>query len=204
MALPWRLVLLSAVLLGAWAAARAGASLTRPRLKVPTDLSDVEDDEEDDAWREWGQPKVPKDVYKDGRVDFGAVQKMAAYRMKGPAWGFIRLQYDRHRTREKVVQLGHAWTGLMLTAHVKAKFFVLDTNTLYVRLEDERQIEEVVEFVLEQEDGYEVKVGDRFFRQPGDPPSTEVVGDPDLWKETDKLSERLVGTRFGPPKKPEL
>lgn len=73
------------------------------RVHIPDDLDDVIDDEEDDAWREWGKKSTPSsdsDLWPEdlSKMDMPQIQAEMAKRQSGPAIGFVKLRLGVHRT----------------------------------------------------------------------------------------------------------
>eukprot|EP00897_Mesotaenium_endlicherianum_P000323 jgi/Mesen1/10291/ME000079S09706 len=176
--------------------------LTKPRLHIPNDLDDVIDDEEDENWQAWGKDKqAPSLERKGGGLDSSKVN--TASRAKGSAFGFVKLQHDPLRPKEDVKRLAHIWTNILHTGQTKARFYPIDSHTMYVKIEDDRQIKDISEFVLEQYDAYELKIGDEFYRRAGDPPLSDVAKDPKVWDELSKLNSQLLDTQYGAKRKPQ-
>ncbi|KAK4411412.1 hypothetical protein Sango_0214200 [Sesamum angolense] len=66
------------------------------KVHIPDELDDVVDDEEDEAWREWGKPKQqlefdppPTDFTKMGLPE---MQDEMMKRQQGPLFGFVKLR----------------------------------------------------------------------------------------------------------------
>lgn len=74
------------------------------RVSVPDDLDDVVDDEEDEAWKEWGRKKQtdeqsrppPPDLSK---MDVSEIQAEMMKRHVGPSLGFVKLRPGAPRSR---------------------------------------------------------------------------------------------------------
>lgn len=75
----------------------------RRAVSIPDDLDDVVDDEEDEAWREWGRKKTAPDL--DPPRDFSDMDpaQIQAEIMRrqpvGPAYGFVKLRLGVSRTK---------------------------------------------------------------------------------------------------------
>lgn len=74
------------------------------RVHIPDDLDDVIDDEEDDAWRQWGKKSAPSSDFdlpppEDfSNMDISRIQAEMAKRQSGPAVGFVKLRLGVPRT----------------------------------------------------------------------------------------------------------
>ena len=81
---------------------------TGGRVRITDDLDDVVDDEEDDAWIQWGKKKPspsssssedddlkPSDL---SAMSMPEIQAELAKRQTGPAFGFVKLRFGRKRT----------------------------------------------------------------------------------------------------------
>ncbi|MQL77472.1 hypothetical protein Taro_009890 [Colocasia esculenta] len=150
------------------------------RVSIPDELDDVVDDEEDEAWKEWGRKKLP-DVNFDpppsdfSNVDLSEIQEEMMKRHTGPSFGFVKLQPGVRRSREEVPEMAMRWTKVLRTGAVEAKFTAVDVNTIMFTLERGQDTRELRDFVLSQPQAYEIKIGEHIFRRPGDPPLSEVV-----------------------------
>ena len=47
------------------------------------------------------------------------------------------------------------------------------------------------EFILSQDEAYEIKIGDQVFRRPGDPPLDEVAEQLRQWKKNEVIDEHV-------------
>ncbi|GKU96759.1 hypothetical protein SLEP1_g9956 [Rubroshorea leprosula] len=56
------------------------------------------------------------------------------------------------------------------------RFTGVDMSTIMFNMDNGRDMDELKEFILSQPEAYEIKIGDRAFRRPGDPPLEEVIG----------------------------
>ncbi|KAL9315002.1 hypothetical protein ACSQ67_016003 [Phaseolus vulgaris] len=76
---------------------------------------------------------------------------------------------------DMVAEFAMKWTYVLRTGAVGVRFMGVDPNTLMFNLESIKDLEELKEYVLDQPEAYEIKMGDQFFRRPGDPPLDEVI-----------------------------
>lgn len=149
-------------------------------VSIPDDLDDVVDDEEDEAWREWGRKKTtrydlepPPDF---SNMDPAQIQAEIMKRQPvGPAYGFVKLRLGVSRTKEEIPTIAMRWTKVLRTGATEVKFMPVDLSTVMFNMERGQDLEEVKEFVLSQPEAYEMKIGEQTFRRPGDPPLEEVV-----------------------------
>ncbi|KAM3231372.1 hypothetical protein ACQJBY_061509 [Aegilops geniculata] len=175
MALQGRLVVAGAVLLLLLC---GGTALAAKRAAIPDDLRDVVDDEEDEEWRHWGAGSGTRDVPDRpppdlSRMDPAALRAEILRGHGGPSLGFVKLRPGVRRTREEVAGVATRWSNVLRTGSVAAKFVAVDFGTLMFTMERGRDMRE--EFILGQPEAYEFKVGDQFFRRPGDPPLDQVI-----------------------------
>ncbi|KAH0751726.1 hypothetical protein AABB24_017030 [Solanum stoloniferum] len=148
-------------------------------IQVSDDLDDVVDDEEDEAWREWGRKKSTSSDFDPPPPDFGTmspseIQAEMMKRQLGPVFGFVKLRLGTRRTQEKVTEIAMRWTKLARTGAIEAKFMSVDVSTIMFTMEKGQDSIELKEFLLDQPEAYEIKLGDQLFRRPGDPPFEEV------------------------------
>lgn len=150
------------------------------RIHITDDLDDVVDDGEDDSWREWGQKKSatpdfdppPEDFSK---LDPSKMQQEMFKRQFGSVFGFIKLRLlGSPRTPDIVSEIATKWTKIARTGGIEAKFMGVDISTIMFTMEKGQDTIELKEFLLNQPDAYEVKIGDQLFRRPGDPPFEQV------------------------------
>lgn len=161
-------------------------------------LDDVIDDEEDEEWKAWGrkkEPQIPGNAYDDKKKTFdaNAFHDFSAAKVKGPAFGFVKLRRNPNRKDADVMRLASQWERLLRSGHIKSEFQPVDIMTLWYQLDDDQEIEELMDFIIAQEEAYEFKVGDRIFRRPGDVPLSELMGR-DVWEEQDKARQSVVGS----------
>ncbi|KAK9056171.1 hypothetical protein SSX86_027260 [Deinandra increscens subsp. villosa] len=192
---------------------------TKKRVHIPDDLHDVEDNEEDEAWIEWGQRKKmtkeefdpPPENFSD--MDIAQMREEIMKRQVGQSYGFVKLRLTDHRTPEMISDIAEKWTNLARTGAIGITFMGFDISTVMFSLENVQNTNEVSslqflitvnatgynhhehtltcvilvttklifvcvqvkEFVLSQPESYEIKMGDRFFRRPGDPPYDKLL-----------------------------
>ncbi|XP_052192877.1 uncharacterized protein LOC127801632 [Diospyros lotus] len=156
------------------------AEAGKRRVHITDDLDDVVDDEEDEAWREWGKKSTPPSKFDPPPLDFSdkempQLQAEMLKRQFGPVFGFIKLRLDLPRTPETVSEIAMKWTKLSRTGSIETQFMGFDLNTVMFTMEKGQDSIELKEFVLNQPEAYEIKIGDQVFRRPGDPPLEEEV-----------------------------
>lgn len=82
----------------------SGVGGTKKRVHIPDDLHDVEDNEEDEAWIEWGQKKRMTEEEFDpppenfSELGFTQMQEEVMKRQVGQSYGFVKLRLTDHRT----------------------------------------------------------------------------------------------------------
>ncbi|XP_065859629.1 uncharacterized protein [Euphorbia lathyris] len=149
------------------------------RVHIPDDLHDVIDDEEDDDWKQWGKKSTPAfegpHPSELEHMDMWQIQDLMMKQKTGPVFGFVKLRLGVHRTKDMVAEMAMKWTKVFRTGSVDIRFTGVDTNTIMFTLQNGRQSMELKEFILEEEEAYEIKIGDNIFRRPGDPPFEELV-----------------------------
>ncbi|XP_014498197.1 uncharacterized protein LOC106759511 [Vigna radiata var. radiata] len=146
------------------------------KVHITDDLDDVFDDEEDDAWKEWGKKPQPSFPPSDiSKMDPSQIQEEMKKRHSGPVIGFVKLRLGVRRSPDMVAEFAMKWTHILRTGAVGVRFMGVDLNTIMFNLESIKDLEELKEFVLDQSEAYEIKMGDEFFRRPGDPPLDEVI-----------------------------
>ncbi|XP_044492776.1 uncharacterized protein LOC123216433 [Mangifera indica] len=148
----------------------------KAKVQITDDLDDVVDDEEDEAWKEWGKkkPSVPE-KFDPPKIDYDTmslseIQHEIMSRQYGPVFGFVKLRLGTRRTRETVTETTKRWTQILKTGGIEANFAGVDVNTVMFTLQRGLDNLELKEFFLNQPEVYEVKIGDQLFRRPGDPP----------------------------------
>ncbi|KAE7999481.1 hypothetical protein FH972_003905 [Carpinus fangiana] len=177
------------------------AEASNRRVHITDDLDDVVDDEEDDAWKQWGKKSTPSPELDLRPSDLSAmsapeIQAEMMKRHSGPAFGFVKLRPGVRRSRDMVAETAMKWTKVLRTGAIEAKFMGVDLNTVMFSMERGQDTSELKDFVLNQAEAYEMKIGDQVFRRPGDPPLEELVAE--LHNEKSKLDNT------SPPKKDDF
>lgn len=72
------------------------------RVHITNDLDDVVDNEEDEAWKQWGQKKSSPDsdlpdIDFSQQTDFIKMQTQMMKYQTGPAFGFVKLRLAQRR-----------------------------------------------------------------------------------------------------------
>lgn len=72
------------------------------RVHITDDLNDVVDNEEDEAWKEWGKKKSSPDsdlpdIDFSQQTDFTKMQTEMMKYQTGPAFGFVKLRLSHRR-----------------------------------------------------------------------------------------------------------
>lgn len=168
-------LLVWALLVGYWAAAAEAK-----KVHIPDELDDVVDDEEDEAWKAWGKPKPKPLPPFDPPPDLSSlhpsqIQDEMLKRHMGTAMGFVKLRLDVQRSKDEITSIAEKWTKLLRTGSISAKIMAVDVNTIMFIIEDGQSVMEVKDFILEQPEAYEFKLGQQAFRRPGDPPLEVVI-----------------------------
>ena len=93
-----RLLLLTLIVAGIELAAGGKRS-----VQIPDELDDVVDDEEDEAWKEWGKRSAPPTKFDPPPTDFSGmdlseIQAEMLKRHSGPAFGFVKLRLGVRRS----------------------------------------------------------------------------------------------------------
>jgi hypothetical protein len=150
------------------------------KVHIPDQLDDVEDNEEDQAWKDWGKVKKEKLQFNpppefDGK-DLDKYQEEMLDRQMGTSMGFVKLRLGVSRKPEEAGLIARKWTDLLKTGSIQAKIYAVDRSTIMFVIERGQETKEVRDFVLSQDEAYEFKIGNAAFRRPGDPP-LEVVLD---------------------------
>ncbi|EOX95927.1 LRP chaperone MESD - like 1 [Theobroma cacao] len=165
------------------------------RIHITDDLDDVVDDEEDEAWKDWGKKKTspefdppPSDLDK---MEFSQIQEEVMKRHMGPAFGFVKLRLGIRRDQDKVAEIAMKWTKLLRTGALGVKFMGIDMSTIMFNMEDGQKILELKEFLLSQDEAYEIKIGDQVFRRTGDPPLDEVIEQLRQSKKNEEVDEHV-------------
>ncbi|XP_050203551.1 uncharacterized protein LOC126653656 [Mercurialis annua] len=152
------------------------------RIHITDDVDDVIDDEEDEAWKEWGKKSTASSDNDDpppsdlSNMDIAQIQElMTKQHHSGPVFGFVKLRLGVRRTPDMVTGIALKWTKVLRTGALEVKFNGVDTSTIMFTMEKGRQAMELKEFILNQPEAYEIKIGDQIYRRPGDPPLEEVI-----------------------------
>lgn len=158
---------------------RFAAALNR-RVHISDDLDDVIDEEEDEAWKEWGKQSTTSPEFDPPPSDLAAmdpsqIQAEMMKRQSGPLFGFVKLRFGVRRSPDMVAEIAMKWTKILRTGAIETKFMGVDSSTVMFTMEKRRDAEELKEFLLNQPEAYEIKIGDQVFRRPGDPPLEEVL-----------------------------
>ncbi|KAK7394753.1 hypothetical protein VNO78_15290 [Psophocarpus tetragonolobus] len=146
------------------------------KVHITDELDDVFDDEEDEAWKEWGKKPEPSFPPSDfSKLDPSQIQAEITKRHSGPLIGFVKLRLGPRRTPDIVADFAMKWTHFLRAGAVPVRFMAVDLSTIMFNLETIKDLDELKEFVLDQSEAYEIKIGDQFFRRPGDPPLDQVI-----------------------------
>ncbi|KAJ9563407.1 hypothetical protein OSB04_008567 [Centaurea solstitialis] len=153
-------------------------------IHIPDELDDVVDDEEDEAWKEWGQKKKkeedfdpPPPVDDFSEMDLARMQEDMMKRHHGPSFGFVKLRLGVRRTPAMITDTAMKWSKIARTGAIEVKFMGVDVSTIMFTLEKGQDTLELKDFILSQPEAYELKIGDRLFRRPGDPPFDDVFAE---------------------------
>ncbi|KAJ8748876.1 hypothetical protein K2173_013307 [Erythroxylum novogranatense] len=146
------------------------------RVHISDDLNDVVDEEEDEAWKQWGKKSAgpteqldppPSDL---SNMNLAEIQEMMAKQQVGPVIGFVKLRLGMRRTPDTVAEIAMKWTKVLRTGGVEVNFVGVDVSTIMFTMQQGRDMAELKEFILKEPDAYEIKIGDQVYRRPGDPP----------------------------------
>ncbi|KAJ0258653.1 hypothetical protein HA466_0074100 [Hirschfeldia incana] len=154
------------------------AEAGKRRIEITDDLDDVEDNEEDESWKTWGNKASTPDFDPPpdfSNMGFDQIQEEMAKRTFAPVVGFVKLRLGVKRTKDMVVDIAMKWTKVLRTGGLGVRFMAVDRSTVMFNLQNGKEVTELREFVLSQEEAYEVKIGKQEFRRPGDPPLDDVV-----------------------------
>ncbi|KAJ9539262.1 hypothetical protein OSB04_031995 [Centaurea solstitialis] len=177
---------------------------TKKRVRITDELDDVEDNEEDEAWKEWGRKKSmteeefdpPPDNFSE--LGFEQMREEVLKRQVGQSYGFVKLRLSEDRTPDMVSHIAEKWTNLARTGSIGVIFMGYDINTVMFTLHNAQNTLEFTDFLLSQPETYEIKMGDQFFRRPGDPPFEQLLRE--LYKKNKKRGKSSNDTAM----KPEL
>ncbi|OAY49145.1 uncharacterized protein LOC110615331 [Manihot esculenta] len=168
------------------------------RIHITDDLDDVIDDEEDEAWKQWGKKATPDSDEFDpppsdfSNMDMSQIQELMMKQHLGPVFGFVKLRLGVRRTPDMVGEIAMKWTKVLRTGAMEVRFNGVDTSTIMFTMENGKNKIELKEFILNQPEAYEIKIGDQVFRRPGDPPVEEVIEKLQIEKEkTSDTAEHL-------------
>ncbi|KAJ1408653.1 hypothetical protein SESBI_23435, partial [Sesbania bispinosa] len=113
------------------------------RVHITDDLDDVFDDEEDDAWKDWGKKPSPSFPPSDvTKLDPSQIQEEMMKRHAGPVIGFVKLRFGTPRTPDMVAELAMKWTQVLRTGAVGIRFMGVDLNTIMFNMESINDLEE--------------------------------------------------------------
>ncbi|CAI5506555.1 unnamed protein product [Closterium sp. Naga37s-1] len=130
------------------------------------------------------------DLHREARME----ELKASIRDRRPSFIFVKLRHDAgSRTLEDVQQLATRWQAGMTEGKIAANVYPLDSDTLHIALLTTAAASKVKEFVLEQEEAYELLVGDDVVRRPGDPPLESLVHR-DVWKR-ERMRQEMMKER---------
>ncbi|CAK7348866.1 unnamed protein product [Dovyalis caffra] len=169
------------------------ANAGRRSIHITDDLDDVIDDEEDEAWKNWGKnPNPSKDEFDPppsdlNKMNMQEIQEMMMKRNFGPVFGFVKLRLGVRRTPDVVGEIAMKWTKILKTGGIRVQFTGVDSSTIMFSMEQGRDTMELKEFILNEPEAYEIKIGDQVFRRPGDPPLEAVIEK--LQRERDKADD---------------
>ncbi|CAN1138298.1 hypothetical protein LINPERHAP2_LOCUS10592 [Linum perenne] len=163
------------------------------KFHITDDLSDVVDDEEDEAWKEWGKKKTddefdppPSDMSNMGIEE---IQEALMKRNMAPVFGFIKLRVGVKRTPDMVAGIAKKWTKMLRAGATEVNLMGIDRGTIMFNMADGRRSLELKEFVLNQTEAYEIKIGDNLFRRKGDAPLENVIEELQRAKYQEALTE---------------
>ncbi|KVI04414.1 hypothetical protein Ccrd_017272 [Cynara cardunculus var. scolymus] len=125
---------------------------TTPLCPKPT----LSPDSHSEAWKEWGQKKkLTKEKFDPPPVDFS---EMDLAQIRCSTYSDIAMK----------------WSKISRTGATEVKFMGVDVSTIMFTLEKGQDTLELKDFILSQPEAYEMKIADRLFRKPGDPPFDDV------------------------------
>jgi len=184
------------------------AQIRRKRPRIEDDLRDVEDNEEDDEWRAWGESRkspgeeepMPAIELNNGPIDVSKLMKRQA---AGPQLAFARLRPDPtgQRTQAKVDEIGELWTGLLRTGGMADQIYAVDEDTILINIADGKYMDEIKDFVLSRDEAYEFEWKNQKSRRPGDPPLELTTPPSPPAKEKKKASKKGKKGKKGNKKK---
>ncbi|GBG69167.1 hypothetical protein CBR_g3867 [Chara braunii] len=144
--------------------------VAKPHVRIPDNLEDVVDDEEDEEWRRWGRFKsYPPKNDPDTLVDFsgmGANEVVRSSRPRG-AICFAKLREGAFATKEETRAAGTRWSDVMLSGGLYHKSYVVDENTVAFTPEDTDMVDEMKRFLLLQPEISEFQYdGKKYYPDP--------------------------------------
>lgn len=169
------------------------ANAGKRSIHITDDLDDVIDDEEDEAWKNWGKTtKRSEDEFDPppsdlNKMNVQEIQEMMMKRNFGPVFGFVKLRLGARRTPDVVAEIAMKWTKIMKTGGIRVQFSGVDLSTIMFSMDQGRDTTELKEFILNEPEAYEIKIGDQVFRRHGDPPLEAVIEK--LQREKDKADD---------------
>ena len=170
------------------------SAAARPRARIPDDLDNVHDDEEDEEFRAWGRTGARAAAGGEGdpRGDLPAFTQPG---VSGQQLTFARLVPDPTgaRTREDVDKLGSKWADLLRSGGMSEKIYAIDHDTVLISVKDGAYMPEVREFLWMQEEVAEFewnsrvwKPGSEFPEPPKPPPERPAAAAKDDAKRNKK------------------
>ncbi|CAA2935030.1 uncharacterized protein LOC111390040 [Olea europaea subsp. europaea] len=115
------------------------ADSAKRRIHISDDLDDVVDDEEDEAWREWGKSKKKPDFDPPptnfDKMSVSEIQDEMMKRQFGPVFGFVKLRPGTGRDKDIVSEIAMKWTNVARTGAIEAKFMGVDLSTIMFTME---------------------------------------------------------------------
>ncbi|CAH2054025.1 unnamed protein product [Thlaspi arvense] len=113
---------------------------------IPDDLDDVEDNEEDESWKDRGKKaSTPEfDPPPDfSNMGFEQIQAEMAKRTFGPVVGFVKLRLGVRRTKDMVVEIAMKWTKVLRTGWVGVRFMAVDRSTVMFNMQSGKEVNEL-------------------------------------------------------------
>lgn len=119
-------------------------------VHIPDELDDVVDDEEDDAWKQWGKKSTPpqESGIRPSDLSEMSVTEIQAEMMKrqsGPTMGFVKLRLGVRRSR--VMKLLGSWSNWCLNVNWVRHFM---NNYFWVLVSVTRSISILFDNIKEQ------------------------------------------------------
>jgi hypothetical protein len=103
--------------LGLLLALAVQVAVAKPGIHIPDELDDVEDNEEDDDWKQWGKTKgkeQPFNPLSDPPEDPRELEQYQLEMMKratGTSMGFVKLRLGVQRSAEEASRIAEKWTS---------------------------------------------------------------------------------------------